>query len=55
LTGPDGAPEETLACDQLVIGTGALPIRPSIAGLDSLRPADGVHLLHSTDDTLAWL
>jgi NADPH-dependent 2,4-dienoyl-CoA reductase/sulfur reductase-like enzyme len=53
LTGPDGAPGESLAYDQLVIGTGAVPVRPSIAGLDGLGPADGVHLLHSMDDTFA--
>jgi NADPH-dependent 2,4-dienoyl-CoA reductase/sulfur reductase-like enzyme len=53
LTGPDGAPEETLAYDQLVIGTGAVPVRPPIAGLGGLRTADGVHLLHSMDDTFA--
>ncbi len=53
LTGPDGAPEEALAYDQLVIGTGAVPVRPPIAGLDGLGPADGVHLLHSMDDTFA--
>ncbi|HEY7814168.1 MAG TPA: FAD-dependent oxidoreductase, partial [Nakamurella sp.] len=53
LTGPDGAPEEALAYHQLVIGTGAVPVRPPIAGLDGLGPADGVHLLHSIDDTFA--
>ena len=53
LTGPDGAPEEALAYDQLVIGTGAVPVRPPVAGLDGLGPADGVHLLHSMDDTFA--
>jgi len=52
LTGPDGA-EDVLAWDQLVIGTGAVPARPPIAGLDALGPADGVHLLHSMDDTFA--
>jgi NADPH-dependent 2,4-dienoyl-CoA reductase/sulfur reductase-like enzyme len=52
LTGPDGA-EDALPYDQLVIGTGAVPVRPPVAGLDALGPADGVHLLHSMDDTFA--
>jgi NADPH-dependent 2,4-dienoyl-CoA reductase/sulfur reductase-like enzyme len=52
VTGPGGA-EDVLAWDQLVVGTGAVPARPPIAGLDALGPADGVHLLHSMDDTFA--
>jgi NADPH-dependent 2,4-dienoyl-CoA reductase/sulfur reductase-like enzyme len=52
VTGPDGA-EDLIAYDELVIGTGAVPARPPIAGLDVLGPADGVHLLHSMDDTFA--
>jgi NADPH-dependent 2,4-dienoyl-CoA reductase/sulfur reductase-like enzyme len=52
LTGPDGA-EDPMPYDQLVIGTGAVPVRPPVAGLDGLGPADGVHLLHSMDDTFA--
>ncbi|MGC4939998.1 FAD-dependent oxidoreductase [Kribbella sp. DT2] len=44
-TTPDGPVELTF--DRLVIGTGADPLRPPIAGLDSLGPADGVHLLHT--------
>jgi NADPH-dependent 2,4-dienoyl-CoA reductase/sulfur reductase-like enzyme len=52
VTGPGGH-EDVLAWDQLVIGTGAVPVRPPIAGLDTLDPADGVHLLHSMDDTFA--
>jgi NADPH-dependent 2,4-dienoyl-CoA reductase/sulfur reductase-like enzyme len=51
VTGPGG--EELISYDQLVIGTGAVPVRPPIAGLDALGPADGVHLLHSMDDTFA--
>jgi NADPH-dependent 2,4-dienoyl-CoA reductase/sulfur reductase-like enzyme len=53
LTGPDSAAEDTLSYDQLVIGTGAVPVRPPIAGLDRLGPGDRVHLLHSMDDTFA--
>jgi len=48
LTGPDGV-ERTVSYDRLVVGTGATPIRPPIAGLDS----DGVYLLHTMDDTFA--
>ena len=46
LAAPDGR-EETIGYDALIIGTGALPIRPPIAGLDHLGPDQGVHLLHS--------
>jgi NADPH-dependent 2,4-dienoyl-CoA reductase/sulfur reductase-like enzyme len=52
VTGPGGA-EDVLAWDQLVVGTGAVPVRPPIAGLDALGAAEGVHLLHSMDDTFA--
>jgi NADPH-dependent 2,4-dienoyl-CoA reductase/sulfur reductase-like enzyme len=52
VTGPGGA-EDIISYDELVIGTGAVPSRPPIAGLDALGPGDGVHLLHSMDDTFA--
>jgi NADPH-dependent 2,4-dienoyl-CoA reductase/sulfur reductase-like enzyme len=52
VTGPDGHTED-LPYDRLIIGTGAVPVRPPIAGLDRLGPADGVHLLHTMADTFA--
>jgi NADPH-dependent 2,4-dienoyl-CoA reductase/sulfur reductase-like enzyme len=55
VTGADGK-EELLAYDKLVIGTGAVPVRPRIDGLSgpgALGPGDGVHLLHSMGDTFA--
>ena len=57
VAGPDGT-EETIGYDALIIGTGAVPVTPPIAGLrgdDALGPADGVHLLHSMGDTFALM
>ena len=52
---PTGAPQQ-LSYDALIVGTGAISVRPSIRGFsgpDALGPADGVHLLHSMGDTFA--
>jgi NADPH-dependent 2,4-dienoyl-CoA reductase/sulfur reductase-like enzyme len=47
--------EESFDYDALIIGTGAIPVRPPIGGLDRLGAEDGVHLLHSMGDTFALM
>lgn len=53
----DGS-EQLLAYDALIVGTGAVSVRPQIDGLvgpQALGTDDGVHLLHSMGDTFALM
>ena len=55
VTAADGT-EELLAYDKLIVGTGAVPVRPPISGLTgpgAVGVDNGVHLLHSMGDTFA--
>jgi NADPH-dependent 2,4-dienoyl-CoA reductase/sulfur reductase-like enzyme len=55
VTAPGGV-DELMSYDKLIIGTGAVPVRPPIGGLAgpaALGPDDGVHVLHTMGDTFA--
>ena len=53
LTVRDALGESEIAYDELIVGTGALPTYAGIAGLGTLGPGDGVHVIHSMGDTFA--
>jgi NADPH-dependent 2,4-dienoyl-CoA reductase/sulfur reductase-like enzyme len=51
-----GQGDDVLSYDKLIVGTGAVPVRPRIQGVTgpgALGAEDGVHLLHSMGDTFA--
>src|SRR5260370_31713659 len=51
-----GGADELISYDKLIVGTGAVPVQPPIAGLTgpgALGPEDGVHALHTMSDTFA--
>jgi NADPH-dependent 2,4-dienoyl-CoA reductase/sulfur reductase-like enzyme len=55
VSGPDGT-DELISYDKLIVGTGAVPVRPPIDGLAgpaALGPDDGVHVLHTMGDAFA--
>lgn len=43
----------SLGYDRLILATGAGPRRPPVTGFDILGPEDGVHVLHTMQDTFA--
>ena len=50
--------DQIVAYDKLLVGTGAVPVRPPVEGVSgpgALGAGDGVHLLHSMGDTFALM
>ncbi|MFS4506141.1 FAD-dependent oxidoreductase [Clavibacter sp. Sh2141] len=44
---------DRIGYDELIVGTGALASQAGIAGVETLTPEDGVHVIHSMGDTFA--